>query len=584
MGDRKLSARGERPESYVFRSPAYNPDNFRHRTDNFFGVAEESALLFIPSERAAPVLPPAPPTCRHVGSLDELAVALGTTPRFGDDSAIDRDPRALRLECQRLEQRNAALAWEARAARAGRLVEDAVGAVLRTATRVLGELRAPVPPPQCTATYEILIPIYNAYEHVQRCVASVLRHTNPRHPVVLLDDASTDPRILPTLREFGRIDARVQVVAADANVGFVGNVNRGFARSRRDVVILNSDTEVTPDWLERMDRCRHSHPAIGVVSPLSNNATILSVPSFNAANELPEGMSPERFAALVASVSPRSYPRLPTAVGFCMLITRATLDRVGAFDRAFGLGYGEESDLCMRAWQAGDETACCDDAYVHHYGEASFSAVEQIGKRRLENARTLSRRWPQYHPTVERFCHLNPLRTVQERITTTLRGPDRRPHVLHVVHSFWVPGGTELHTRQMVDGTANAFRSTVLYPGQLSGDWLDMKVEEQSEHLRVVALRKENAAAEDRFLGVAGSIGDETMEVAFARFLAGGDYDIVHFQHLAHWASLRFAAHRQGHGQARGALPARLFPVVPGVQPDHARVPPLRQGARRRRR
>ena len=385
--------------------------------------------------------------------------ALATTPQ---STAIHR---RCAWSAQRLEQRNAALAWEARAARAGRLVEDAVSAVLRTATRVLGELRAPVPPPQCTATYEILIPIYNAYEHVQRCVASVLRHTDPRHPVVLLDDASTDPRILPMLREFERIDARVRVVAADANLGFlvtVGNVNRGFARSRHDVVILNSDTEVTPDWLERMDRCRNSHPAIGVVSPLSNNATILSVPSFNAANELPEGMSPERFAALVASVAPRSYPRLPTAVGFCMLITRATLDRVGAFDRAFGLGYGEESDLCMRAWQAGIETACCDDVYVHHYGEASFSAVEQIGKRRLENARTLSRRWPQYHPTVERFCHLNPLRTVQERITTTLRGPDRRPHVLHVVHSFWVPGGTELHTRQMVDGPADAFRSTVL--------------------------------------------------------------------------------------------------------------------------
>ena len=39
-----------------------------------------------------------------------------------------------------------------------------------------------------------------------------------------------------------------------------------------------------------MDRCRHSHPDIGIVCPLSNNATILSVPVMNKSNSLPEGI------------------------------------------------------------------------------------------------------------------------------------------------------------------------------------------------------------------------------------------------------------------------------------------------------
>ncbi|MBZ0252230.1 MAG: glycosyltransferase family 2 protein, partial [Candidatus Methylomirabilis sp.] len=125
------------------------------------------------------------------------------------------------------------------------------------------------PPPPCRRAYDILIPIYNAYDHVKRCVESVLRHTEPRHTVYLLDDASPDARILPLLEEFAKADARVKVLPSDRNGGFIRNVNRGFRLSRRSVVILNSDTEVTPHWLERLDRCRESGPEVAVVSPLS---------------------------------------------------------------------------------------------------------------------------------------------------------------------------------------------------------------------------------------------------------------------------------------------------------------------------
>jgi len=503
--------REEGYRAWFCRFPAFNADNHAANQDNVFGAAEESSLLFVPEERADPDLRAAPHS-QPITAFDALSAALGNTPRYcapalrDDESGLahERDARAL-------------------------------------AQQVRADYRPRTALAPCASSYDILIPIYNAYEHVERCVASVLRHTDPAHGVLLLDDASTDARMLPLLRGFAARDARVKVVEARRNLGFIGNMNQGFGLSSRDVVILNSDTEVTPGWLERLDRCRLSRSGIGIVSPLSNNATILSVPRFNAANRLPDGVSAAQFAEMVDRVSPRSYPSLPTAVGFCMLITRATLNRIGVFDAAFGLGYGEESDLCMRARQAGIETVCCDDAYVHHYGEASFSSVAQIGERRLKNANALAQRWPYYHAMVEQFCAANPLRLVQERIHTALqtRTTDGRTHVLQVMHSFDVPGGTELHTRQIIDRVGAAVRTTVLYPKLITNGWTDIEAGAVDDDLRVLAYRKQNVAGTQRFIGIAGGLQNELAERSFARLIEGGDYDIVHFQHLAHWDTLR---------------------------------------------
>ena len=388
--------------------------------------------------------------------------------------------------------------------------------------------------------YDILIPIYNAYEHLQRCIDSVLRHTHGNHAIYLLDDCSHDSRVLPLLRSYEEGDARVHVIEGTENRGFIHNVNRGFELSQNDVVILNSDTEVTEGWLDRMDRCRHSHPDIGIVCPLSNNATILSVPVMNKSNSLPEGMDPKSFGCLIAEVSRRAYPEMPTGVGFCMLISRDTLNISGVFDPVFGLGYGEENDLCQRARAAGKKIVCCDDAYVHHYGEASFCTVDGITDRRMENEKLLQQRWPNYIKDVYNFCCYNPLREIQERIYTRVKELEGHglPSVLHVIHNFDAPGGTELHTHNIIDGLSSRFHSTVIYPSSLPGQWVDIAAREENGYLRVLKLQKEAITVSNSFLGLYGDLINEDVETTFSNFLRGSNHAIVHFQHLIGWDSL----------------------------------------------
>jgi GT2 family glycosyltransferase len=84
------------------------------------------------------------------------------------------------------------------------------------------------------------------------------------------------------------------------------------------------------------------------------------------------GLSVFTMAEVVAANSRRDYPDVVTAVGFCLLITRATLERFGTFDEIYGDGYCEESDYCMRITAEGFRTVVADDAFVYHRGGASF--------------------------------------------------------------------------------------------------------------------------------------------------------------------------------------------------------------------
>ncbi len=273
--------------------------------------------------------------------------------------------------------------------------------------------------------FDILIPIYNAYQLVLRCLESVYNHTDPMHSVYLLDDCSTDYRLWPLLTEVVSRDPRFQLLPASKTSGFVRNINRGFYLSKRPIVLLNSDTEVTSGWLGKMSRCLYSDNKIGIVSPLSNSAMHLSVPRIGS-NELPAGIAASKIAEFISRYSKRVYPRLPSAVGFCMAISRETIERVGHLDPIYSPGYQEESDYCMRARQMGIESVCCDDTYVYHRGLGSFG--DQNWQAILRRNRFIMHAfWPNYFARLDEFLASDPLRAIRwqvaEAFYSKLGGP-----------------------------------------------------------------------------------------------------------------------------------------------------------------
>jgi len=305
------------------------------------------------------------------------------------------------------------------------------------------------------STVDVVIPVYNAPDDVERCVASVLAHTGGGYRLILIDDASPDPRVGDV---FARLRARglpqLTLLANGTNLGFTGTANRGLRLSDNDVVLLNSDTEVTAGWLDALTRCAASSPHVGTITPWSNNAEICSYPRFCADNAWPDGADPEPVRAALAATAVPTYPLLPTGVGFCLYVKRELIDAIGVFDPAFGRGYGEENDFCLRAYRAGYWNVLCDDAFVLHLGGRSF--VGEKARLSPKNTAILLARHPDYATVVGDYIARDPLRPLRDAAQTRQRARDRRAGILHVLHHHG--GGTEHHVRALIDASRDDWR------------------------------------------------------------------------------------------------------------------------------
>jgi GT2 family glycosyltransferase len=307
-------------------------------------------------------------------------------------------------------------------------------------------------------TVTVLVPIFNAYEDTSKCLQSIAEFTDYRHQVLLVDDASTDPRISQLTKQFSLHRPNTLAIQNPQNLGFVKTCNRGMkVTPTQDIVLLNSDTVVTRSWLEKLIDAAYSSSSIATVTPLTNNGTICSVPNWLEFNEIPPDHTIESFADLIERISLRRYPKIPTAVGFCMYIKRSILDKIGYFDEInFYKGYGEENDFCCRALEAGYSHVLDDTTFIYHSGSKSFGIEKQ--KLIEKNDKVLAKLHPNYFPSVHAFFRDNLIQDILENIQIHLKLEDikkRSPVCFFLHNSVDSPvntplAGTEYHCAALI--------------------------------------------------------------------------------------------------------------------------------------
>ncbi|MEH6875631.1 MAG: glycosyltransferase [Candidatus Competibacter sp.] len=294
---------------------------------------------------------------------------------------------------------------------------------------------------------DIIIPVYRGLDETRRCLESVLAFPQRTAcEIVVIDDCSPEPGLSAFLRQRAETGA-FTLLENPVNTGFVNAVNRGMVlHPDRDVVLLNSDTEVHGDWLDRLYRHAGGDPMIGTVTPFSNNATICSYPRFMQDNPLPAGWSLAAVDALFAEVNAGQAVDMPTAVGFCMYITRRCLDQVGYFDAAlFARGYGEENDFSMRALEIGFRHLHAADVFVYHRGGISFGM--ESATLCAQAQQILEQRQPRYFPLVGDYCARDPARLLRRRIDNARLARSSKPRLLFIMHKGG--GGTEKHVWEL---------------------------------------------------------------------------------------------------------------------------------------
>jgi GT2 family glycosyltransferase len=280
------------------------------------------------------------------------------------------------------------------------------------------------------ARVDVVIPVYGNRRLALRAIDSALA-ASPAMPfeLVVVDDASPDEALSAELRHLAN-QGLVSLLVNDTNLGFVRSANRGLLlHGDRDVVLLNSDTQVFGDWLDRLLAVLHGTAAVATATPLSNAATILSYPVTLRENTR-SGLD---FAALDDLCARMNHGPvgLPTGIGFCMAIKRACLDEIGVFDAArFGRGYGEENDFCRRAAAKGWLNVAAANVFVWHRGGGSFGGERQ---ERIAAAQlSLERLHPGYGATVRKFIARDPLKPLWAKLDAARVAADPRSRILRL--------------------------------------------------------------------------------------------------------------------------------------------------------
>jgi len=127
-----------------------------------------------------------------------------------------------------------------------------------------------------------LIPCYGAADKLRICLDSLAAHGAPGGAVIVLDDGTPNDTVRRACGAIQKDLPSLQYVRREDSSGFVSTCNWGrreFWDGQSDLLLLNSDTEVTSGSLQEMQQVLHIHEKHAVATPRSNSATIFSVPA-----------------------------------------------------------------------------------------------------------------------------------------------------------------------------------------------------------------------------------------------------------------------------------------------------------------
>ncbi|MCX7840627.1 MAG: glycosyltransferase family 2 protein [Anaerolineae bacterium] len=235
-----------------------------------------------------------------------------------------------------------------------------------------------------TPDLSISIPTLQAKDFLRDCLRSIYAHTHCSFEIIVVDNASRDGTLEMLRDEF----SAVRVIANNTNVGFAKAINQALRVSQgRYALLLNNDTVVLPDALDRLVAFADAHPQVGICGPkiLNRDGTLQKQCRRSYATPWDlfcyfSGLSTlfphsPLFARYLMTYRDENETHPADAVsGACMLIRRAVIEQIGLLDEQF-FAYQEDTDYCFRAKRAGWQVYYYPEAQIIHYAGRGGSRV-----------------------------------------------------------------------------------------------------------------------------------------------------------------------------------------------------------------
>ncbi len=223
----------------------------------------------------------------------------------------------------------------------------------------------------------VIILNWNGKEILAEFLPSVVRHSNVAGVTVYVaDNGSTDNSVAFVENEF----PSVKIIKLDKNYGFAGGYNRAIDMvQEKYTILLNSDVEVTENWLEPLIEYMDKHENVAACQP--------KILSYRNKNEF------EYAGAAGGYIDKFGFPfcrgrffnifeedkgqydqteEIFWATGACLFVRTDVYKQVGGLDDDF-FAHMEEIDLCWRIWARGYSIVYIPESKVYHLGGATLS-------------------------------------------------------------------------------------------------------------------------------------------------------------------------------------------------------------------
>ncbi len=215
---------------------------------------------------------------------------------------------------------------------------------------------------------DIILTVYNNLELTQKCLSSLLRNWRNGDGLIIVDNASkqeTKKFLINFKATNPKLD--IQIIRFETNQGFIIAANAGLKNVKKDAgCLLSNDTEVTSGWLDQMIFLMEKERNIGIVNPLSSTFGLYPK----------NGQTIEELSSTLIDCKGQ-YAESASCVGFCMLIKKEVIEKIGVLDEVFGMGYFEDTDYCRRAIAAGYRCVISKAAYVWHKEHSTFMSNDR---------------------------------------------------------------------------------------------------------------------------------------------------------------------------------------------------------------
>ncbi len=237
----------------------------------------------------------------------------------------------------------------------------------------------------------VVIPSYNDYKLLKKCIDSINRTADERYvDVIIVDDASTKNEHQSFLKSLNQ--KNIKVIYNKKNSGFAKTVNVGMKAAKTgDIVVLNSDIEAKKYWLESLQYAAYSSKDIGIVGGklLYPNKTIQYAGSYRNL-DAPEWFD-HYYRFKPSSFPPANIPNFVLGItGACMYIKSEVIKNIGYMDEKFPMAF-EDMDYSIRAWNVGYKSLYFPMATLIHH--ESITRGTKQGAREKESLRYFWQKW-----------------------------------------------------------------------------------------------------------------------------------------------------------------------------------------------